>query len=1825
MKKGKLMGKIFGLALVFVMIGAMLGGLPFTPSNVAAQADETVYHFDPNNGDTNLGYNGNSPWGVSLDTLPVCNGYHLPASKGYIAYEDEYDAFAAETEYGYGYYINSQWPDKAHWNWDGSYTGDGSGLPPGVEWHAGTGDRNPNPMKVFVYAPWSGKSCIAVIGDSGPAPWTGRQFGVSNKVFDALDLPTSYTRADDTTFSRGNPNPGHAPNSDTNPEDYPVIKCDDNPYWVEFSWADQSLPPGPVAAGQGTTYEETLDIYQYSIGGTIQWTHTYDHSADPVDYATLTIVADDVDGPGAGMDGEQDKVYVNGHYVGLLNDMGFYTNWQYYPGPGNPNFPGAITTTTFTIDPSWLNSMPVKVEVEDAWGAEIETCTLTVVPAVGVNQPPNPPTYLFQYMKDGPEIPPGGTIDSDAVAFVGVVTDPDCGQVKLQIELRRLDEYSGNFIEIPTHESEFVDNDSGVLIHVYGLIVGYYHWQARTMDEHGLVSDWVNFGSFSHREGPADFKIRIHSMPYEQGNDYAGSDALGYEWATLDAADAQINEATGEGTIGLTAAAIGKAIGGGTAWGSAGFTLRDGWKSTLTGEYDVVASFKISGAMSVAKISTVLYGDNEASGSLTASLSVYDKTEGTLVSQRDLIIFEERTEWWEKTPIIGSIGKWLSGKVFATETFDNEELVIKGPLELKKNHEYEWTFGMRMEGEAAAVLADAAWVQGLIDGVLMEIRLECDGDPERWFPTIDLPFEHVTADENLTLTFHCPVAVMVIDPEGKRIGVDFESMQEVNEIPGAWYSSLGTHPQFVTIPAPLVGNYTILVLGTDADLYGFTLVNSRTHKGTEEEAIGFIAIDLPISVDEVHQYIVDWDALSLGEDGVTVSVDSDGDGEFEHIITSDGELTHDEFILQTETTVVFEPDVLNLNSRGKYVTAYIELPTGYNISQIDIFSVRLNDTVPALGKPTEIGDYDSDGVPDLMVKFDRAAVQDALTLSGALELTITGEVAGIGFEGGDTIKRVITPTPPGHTEWTQVTTPTTQGFVLAPDSVIVDYAVDNDGDVAYAIVYSYDTSQFHLLKSTDGAATWEDTMDALEEEADGDISWLVAVATDAEDAEFVAVALEMTDLSVHVFVSDDGGATFEDVGEVEDGGVYFPDGYHVSDLEVSPERNDKREIAIGGYDNNDKAALFRCTVTGDGAGAWVDATGYDGWDNMDAPMDDIDSDVITDIIFSTSWGTDKTILVTTVDVYGTWDEDVENGAVYLQCGSWGTSAGWNEMSTLGIEAVPIMEDVDIPLWLADLDARTIAGITVPSDYNSKNTNTRVLWVWVNYYDGDTGDPMCTIMRVDDDSACPLIAGEFAQVDEGEVWLTNISYKGTIDEGEAIAGVLGTGTYDPVHGSPDDLITECCEGVQVYRHDGIRDMDICCERWHDACKPPTGSFAMAVSYVGEDKAYAVSLWGFFLPYDEDAWSVTFDDGDTWNQLSLIDTHIDYLSDVAVSPDCNKTMLVSVNEESGCGCDSVWLHAEHLPEAEEYDGKWLRTWCGQLEGLDNDGYEHGILRLPPNETTGDTVYLADLGSNNVYQLYREIYDVDCWCSIASTELDYIVDLVAQDANTVLALDYYGDVAMFDDDEWQEAVDSEVDNGYTIAVWGGHVLVGGQNGDVSYSNDGGETFALLEEFPTIDGYVSVAFDTYFDTNNVIYAALANAGDDNGIYRWVIGESEEWEDLGAEDYAYTGLVLNAPSGGKPETSPDTGGVLYASYVSGDTTGVARCLTPAEDVCCSGTDWDYLTRGLTSELFKMMPQALKICGGLTTDTGSRLFAIDSSDYYDMESGMTGTVWSFED
>jgi len=60
---------------------------------------------------------------------------------------------------------------------------------------------------------------------------------------------------------------------------------------------------------------------------------------------------------------------------------------------------------------------------------------------------------------------------------------------------------------------------------------------------------------------------------------------------------------------------------------------------------------------------------------------------------------------------------------------------------------------------------------------------------------------------------YSPVDFAVIAPDGKKVGKDFLSGSEVNQIPDAFYSGFNGHGEFVLIPNPQDGEYKIEVQG----------------------------------------------------------------------------------------------------------------------------------------------------------------------------------------------------------------------------------------------------------------------------------------------------------------------------------------------------------------------------------------------------------------------------------------------------------------------------------------------------------------------------------------------------------------------------------------------------------------------------------------------------------------------------------------------------------------------------------------------------------------------------------------------------------------------------------------------------------------------------------------------------------------------------------------------------------------------------------------------------------------------------------------------------
>lgn len=109
-------------------------------------------------------------------------------------------------------------------------------------------------------------------------------------------------------------------------------------------------------------------------------------------------------------------------------------------------------------------------------------------------------------------------------------------------------------------------------------------------------------------------------------------------------------------------------------------------------------------------------------------------------------------------------------------------------------------------------------------------------------------------------------------------------------------------------------------------------------------------------------------------------------------------------IWHIDATVDIDPDTLNLDSQGQWITVYAYIETEYD-GVIDVGTVKLDDAVQA-----EWGEIQDDG--RFMVKFDREAVIDYLIEMGCMDgdyvtLTVSGSFTnGVQFSGCDTISIV---------------------------------------------------------------------------------------------------------------------------------------------------------------------------------------------------------------------------------------------------------------------------------------------------------------------------------------------------------------------------------------------------------------------------------------------------------------------------------------------------------------------------------------------------------------------------------------------------------------------------------------------------------------------------------------------------------------------------------------------------------------------------------------------------------------------------------------------------
>ena len=421
----------------------------------------------------------------------------------------------------------------------------------------------------------------------------------------------------------------------------------------------------------------------------------------------------------------------------------------------------------------------------------------------------------------------------------------------------------------------------------------------------------------------------------------------------------------------------------------------------------------------------------------------------------------------------------------------------------------------------------------------------------------------------------------------------------------------------------------------------------------------------------------------------------------------------------------------------------------------------------------------------------------------------------------------------------------------------------------------------------------------------------------------------------------------------------------------------------------------------------------------------------------------------------------------------------------------------------------------------------------------------------------------------------------------------------------------------------------------------------------------------IPNDETALSITRNNGDTWNQLSLIDTTIDWFNDVAVSADCTTLYLASVHRNSGTGCnefDSVWRYtsgpaiAAPLPAFPSMGAYWERVLCRTTSS--NCVYPQTDLPLlrTMNSCTdmqdGGVVgwaaqYGAVVGSDNRtaggVMAWSPDYG-DYWVSI--TPRDMVQDFVFESSKVMYTVSPLGMVQRlpYTGAAWSTALPSASTdmNAHTITARNGKVLVGAsllsnnRGYSVAYSSDSGRNWNTYKNGTPSGGNVHVIFDVDWDKNYFIYAATDNSS--GTVYRNTAPGFTRWEgnDMMDVSNGATGSDWwsdNATEGDPPHRGAGYYGIamaftgepqpaLYAAHdnISVSITeapgsiptnsAVCRTIEPRNGMPKPGIYWDCLDifapPSQAGVNFTMEPSSLKACGCCSIKSNTNLLAIDN-------------------
>jgi hypothetical protein len=872
---------------------------------------------------------------------------------------------------------------------------------------------------------------------------------------------------------------------------------------------------------------------------------------------------------------------------------------------------------------------------------------------------------------------------------------------------------------------------------------------------------------------------------------------------------------------------------------------------------------------------------------------------------------------------------------------------------------------------------------------------------------------------------------------------------------------------------------------------------------------------------------------------------------------------------------------------------------------------------------------------------------------------------------------------PGIMRWDTVTTPNSvpnRNDVLNPyiggnftGSEIRDLAVGSDGKTLIAAI----TVDNRTIVSTNNPGP----LGVLYNTSDGGISWSTAayrrlvndrawpvdkhvynVTVASDDARIWAVtAGTLLSGPVELWVTSDAGATWNNAN---------------APALLTDEAIGAMDISVD-YGNG-RDYMF-ATRTGTGAGRLfiMKGGGFGSWAQQAAPEAAIDYFAVK---FSPTYTGDNSVVM----VYA--DDDQTSYNIGLRDISGNSILSYVFPGT-GIEVST--SDNASPSF----DNLAVADLCLPSDYSGMSSSLRRAFVSLYSPVPNPTDNATGVFRIDDSIPVAVYSSTVTSLQ-----VYSIAFFGTYSTGKLLAGFA--------YGSPCNAMvptlfmdTPCsCAGSCGYKSlkppTGAANQGSCGSDNITQCSDNlTGVGAALVAWSANGSlAYAATGSGIIgdnttwwnspqivvpvgkpspwistlIPNDESAFSVSRNNGDTWNQLSLIDTTIDWFNDVAVSADCTTLYLASVHRNVGVGCnefDSVWRStispgvAAPLPALSPIGTYWERVFlhttsaCCRIPQTDlpilrtvqscTDSSDGGVVawaaRFAPSSLSGAGVMAWSPDYGDYWSAVTPRYLVEDF-TFESSRVMYVAGVTGM----VQKLVYTGTA-------WStnlRASDSNVIP-HTIVARNGKVLVGANwystldGTPVSYSADSGVNFQTYRDDIPFKGNVHAIFDTDFEKNRFIYAAV---GDNvtGTVYRNSVPAFTRWTDNDMMDVSngatgsdwmaetppvgpnpphlrgYFGIVMAFTGNGQP--------ALYAAHDNITTThfglttsnsAVCRTLEPRNGMPKPGIYWDCLDvfqpPAQTGVHFTLEPSSLKACGCCSPNTNTTLWAIDNESGFSLD------------